>query len=68
MLDREEVLCKAYEDCIREMFAKAQPSADWDNIIEEYRTRFEIIKEQRKIAKNDEIINLDAYRLTPNKM
>lgn len=37
MLDREEVLCKAYEDCIREMFAKAQPSADWDNIIEEYK-------------------------------
>jgi len=35
MLDREEVLCKAYEDCIREMFAKAQPSADWDNIIAE---------------------------------
>lgn len=37
MLDREEVLSKAYEDCIREMFAKAQPSADWDNIIEEYK-------------------------------
>ena len=37
MLNREEVLCKAYEDCIREMFAKAQPSADWDNIIEEYK-------------------------------
>ena len=37
MLDREEVLCKAYEDCIREMFAKAQPSADFDNIIEEYK-------------------------------
>ena len=35
MLDREEVLCKAYEDCIREMFAKAQPMADFDNIIEE---------------------------------
>ena len=37
MLDREEVLYKAYEDCIREMFAKAQPAADWDNIIEEYK-------------------------------
>lgn len=37
MLDREEVLAQAYEDCIREMFAKAQPSADWDNIIEEYK-------------------------------
>lgn len=35
MLDREEVLCKAYEDCIHEMFAKAQPSADFDNIIAE---------------------------------
>lgn len=37
MLDREEVLTQAYEDCIREMFAKAQPSADWDNIIAEYK-------------------------------
>lgn len=37
MLDREEILAKAYNDCIREMFAKAQPSADWDNIIEEYK-------------------------------
>ena len=35
MLDREEVLCKAYKDCIREMFAKAQPMADFDNLIEE---------------------------------
>ena len=35
MLDRDEVLCKAYEDCIREMFAKAQPAADFDNIIAE---------------------------------
>ena len=34
-LEREDVLCKAYEDCIREMFAKAQPAADFDNIIEE---------------------------------
>ena len=37
MLDREEILAKAYNDCIREMFAKAQPTADWDNIIEEYK-------------------------------
>ena len=43
-------------------------SLRYNDIIEEYRTRFEIVKEQRKIAKNDEIINLDAYRLTPNKM
>lgn len=35
MLDREEVLSRAYNDCVREMFAKAQPAADLDNIIEE---------------------------------
>ena len=37
MLDREEVLVKAIEDCYREMFAKAQPMADWDNLIAEYK-------------------------------
>lgn len=38
MINREEVLSKAYNECIREMFAKAQPAADYDNLIEEYRT------------------------------
>lgn len=38
MLDREEILAKAYHDCMCEMYAKAQPEADWDNILEEYRT------------------------------
>ena len=37
MLDREEILVKAIEDCFREMFAKAQPMADWDNLIAEYK-------------------------------
>lgn len=37
MLDREEVLSRAVNDCYREMFAKAQPSADWDNLIAEYK-------------------------------
>ena len=37
MLDREEVLVKAVKDCYREMFAKAQPAADWDNLIAEYK-------------------------------
>ena len=37
MLDREEVLSRAVNDCYREMFAKGQPSADWDNLIAEYK-------------------------------
>ena len=35
--DRDDVLIKAVEDCYREMFAKAQPEADWDNLIAEYK-------------------------------
>jgi len=46
----------------------SERSLKYEDIIDEYRTRFEIIKEQRRIAKDDEIINLEAYRLTPNKM
>lgn len=38
MLDRSEVIKKALHDCLCEMYAKAQPEADWDNILEEYRT------------------------------
>lgn len=38
MLDRNTVIKKALHDCLCEMYAKAQPEADWDNILEEYRT------------------------------
>lgn len=38
-LTRESVLVEAVENCYREMFAKAQPSADWDNIIKEYKDK-----------------------------
>ena len=37
MLDREEVLSQAVYDCYREMFAKAQPMADWDALNAEYK-------------------------------
>ena len=36
-LDRNNVLGKAVDDCLREMFAKAQPEADLDNINAEYK-------------------------------
>ena len=36
-LTREDVLVKAVKDCYREMFAKAQPMADWDCLIAEYK-------------------------------
>jgi hypothetical protein len=35
-ITKKEELRKAYNDCIREIFAKANPSADWDNAHEQY--------------------------------
>lgn len=36
-ITRDDVLIEAVKDCYREMFAKAQPEADWDNLIAEYK-------------------------------
>ena len=47
MLTRDEILSKAAHDCMCEMYAKAQPAADWDNIVEEYRSG--------KIGKNERV-------------
>lgn len=38
MEDRKTVLAKAVDECLREMYARSQPMADYDNIVEEYRT------------------------------
>ena len=37
MLDRKEIIQKAFDDCMREMYAKSQPEADYDNLIQEYK-------------------------------
>ena len=54
MLDRQNVLEKAVEDCFREMYAKAQPMADWDNIVEEYKSG--------KIGKDEPVYNRHYHR------
>lgn len=38
MLTREEIFKKAYHDCMQEMYAKSQPIADYDNLLEEYKS------------------------------
>lgn len=35
MLDRDEILEKAYHECMAEMYAKAQPSADYYQLLED---------------------------------
>ena len=43
-------------------------SLNFDAFYENYRERYEIIKHQRAIARQDEITSLEKYRLQPNSM
>lgn len=46
-IDKDVVMERAIHDCMKEMYEKAQPAADWDNIVEEYR--------QGKIGKDERV-------------
>ena len=40
----------------------------YDEFIDEYREKYEIIKHQREIAKQDQVTSFEKYKLTPNSM
>ncbi|SFU58152.1 Superfamily II DNA or RNA helicase [Butyrivibrio sp. M55] len=41
---------------------------DFDGFIEEYKQKYQIIRHQRDIAKKEELVSLEKYRLKPNSM
>lgn len=41
---------------------------DFEDFIEKYETRYQIIKRQREIAKQEEIPSIEKYKLQPNTM
>ena len=38
MLDRKEILERAYDECMTEMYAKAQPSVDYHQLLEDFKS------------------------------
>ena len=66
MLTREEILNKAYHDCMHEMYAKSQPEADYDNLIEEYRSgkigKDERIYERHYLSMDEFLYIRDKYK------
>lgn len=70
MLTREEILNKAYHDCMFEMYAKAQPEADWDNIVEEYRTgklgKEDRVYERHYLSMDEFLYIRDKYKTAYN--
>ena len=47
---------------------KSSYAIDFDDFIEEYKQRYQIIKHQREIAKQEETVSIEKYRLKPNSM
>ena len=47
---------------------QSEYTLDFDEFYDEYRIKFNAIKQQREIAKADEIPSLEKYRLKPNHM
>ena len=71
MLDRKKILEEAVHKCFKEMYEKAQPMADYDNLLEEYRTgkigKDERIYDRHYLSYEEfkYILNkyIDAYRI-----
>lgn len=71
-LKRDDILSKAIHDCYIEMYAKAQPPADYDNLVEEYNSgkigKDERIYERHYLSMDEFIYIRDkyvqAYRMT----
>lgn len=65
MNSRREILEKAVHDCYKEMYAKAQPSADWDKIVQEFkdgiRDKDERVYEQHYLSKEEYEYIVDKY-------
>ena len=65
MLNRRKVLEQAIHDCFKEMYAKSQPPADWDKIVDEFKTgvreKDERVYEQHYLSKDEFTYILDKY-------
>lgn len=64
MLDRKKIISKAYHDCMKEMYFKAQPSVDYDQLIDDVKSG--------KIGKDETIytryfLSVEEFRYILNK-
>ena len=54
-------------DEFRELWGSSY-AIDFDDFIEDYKLRYQIIKHQREIAKQEATVSIEKYRLQPNSM
>lgn len=65
-VNREKILEQAIYDCYKEMYAKAQPSADFDQIVEDFksgkRDKDERVYEQHFLSREEYDFIMNKYR------
>ena len=66
MLDRKEIIQRAFHDCMCEMYAKSQPEADYDNLVQEYKDgkigKEERIYERHYLSQDEFLYIRDKYK------
>lgn len=69
-MERDKIIKKAIHDCMCEMYAKSQPSADWDKIVDDYRTgklgKDDRIYERHYLSYDEFIYIRDKYKKAYN--
>ncbi|MBR2754191.1 MAG: DEAD/DEAH box helicase [Lachnospiraceae bacterium] len=56
-------ICKEFEDLWNHQNTKV-----YDDFFSHYKTQYEIVKRQREILRNEQVVSFEAYRLQPNVM
>lgn len=66
IIDRDTIFRKAFHDCMKEMYAKSQPEADYDNLLEEFRSgkigKDERIYERHYLSMDEFLYIRDKYK------
>ena len=66
IIDRDNIFGKAFHDCMKEMYAKSQPEADYDNLLEEFRSgkigKDERIYERHYLSMDEFLYIRDKYK------
>ena len=65
MLDRQEIMERAYDECLTEMYAKSQPSVDYHQLIEDARNgkigKYERVYERYYLSQEEFLHIRDKY-------
>lgn len=70
MLNREKIIDQAFHDCVKEMYARSQPPADYDQLLEDFKNgkigKDERVYERHYLSSEEFKYILDKYKRAYN--